>query len=101
MNGFVNNGTVYNQTNTGGIGTTIGTLADIGFVLQPGDEIMLQTDIGLAKAIWTGNVESVSTRFQQGGGTAENTIRFSQTGTVLRFQGNNANGTRQWLKIVR
>jgi len=102
FNNAVNNGgTLYNQANSGGIGTTVGTLADIGVTLQAGDEIMLQTDIGLAFAIWTGNAVTTSTRFEQGGGSAQNTIRFSQTGTVLEFQGNNANGTRQWLKIVR
>jgi len=94
-------GVLYNQAVGGGIPTTVTTLADIGFALQAGDEISLQTDIGLAKAMWTGAGTVTSTRFQQGGGSLVNTIRFSQSGTVLQFQGNNSNGTRQWLKVVR
>ena len=62
---------------------------------------MLQTDIGLAYAVWTGEAEVTSTRFQQNNsvGNAANTITFSQTGAVLQSKGNTASGTRQWLKI--
>jgi len=76
-------------------------LADLGFQLQAGDQILLQTDIGLASAVWRGSGEVASTRFQQGGGSIANTVRFSQSGNVLRYRANNANGTRQWLKVVR
>jgi len=92
--------TLYNAAVGGGIPTATTDLADIGFALDVGDEILLQTDIGLAHAVWTGS-EVTSTRFQQGGGSAVNTIRFSQTGTVLRFRGNNSSGTLQRLKVVR
>jgi len=90
--------TAYSQANTGGIGTTLGTLADIGFVMQDGDEILLRTDLGVIVALWDGTNALGSVRRNDG---VQNTVIFTQSGTVLRMQGQTNSGSRRWLKVVR